>query len=95
MTIAENVCDGRARKKFAVLETQRGVEVTEMGRFAKALQENQDGNCKEQQDTIEYMKKKRSGGSELLNKFKRNEHELMQERAQHSACESEMSYRTV
>ena len=50
------------RKKFAVLETKRGVEVAETGRFAKALQENQARNCKELQAIIiEYMKDKRSG----------------------------------
>ena len=44
LTLAENVCDERGRKKFAVLETKRGVEEAEIGRFAKALQENQDRN---------------------------------------------------
>ena len=39
---AENVCDERQRKKVAVLETKRGAEVAEIGRFAKALQEIQD-----------------------------------------------------
>ena len=56
----EHVCDERGRNQFTVLETRRGVEVAEMERFTKALQENQDRNCEELQTTIEYMEKHRS-----------------------------------
>ena len=30
-----------------MLETKRGIEVAEMGRFTQASRENQDRNCKE------------------------------------------------
>ena len=33
---AENACDEGGRKKFAVLETKRGIEVEEIGRFFEA-----------------------------------------------------------
>ena len=39
---AKNPCGEGGRKKFAVLETKRGLEVAETGRFFEALQENQD-----------------------------------------------------
>ena len=55
---------------FAVLETKRGAEEAEIGRFAKALQENQDRKYKELLDTSEYTKKKRSG---LLETMERKE----------------------
>ena len=34
--------------------------MAEVGRFTKALQENQDRNCEELQSTIEYMDERRS-----------------------------------
>ena len=60
LSFGENACDEGGRRKFAVLETQRGVEVAERGRFFKALQEHQDRNYSELQEAIEYMKEKRS-----------------------------------
>ena len=50
LSFSENACDEGGRKKFAVLETKRGVEVAEIGRSFKALQENQDRNCRELQE---------------------------------------------
>ena len=50
--------------KFAVLET--GVEVPEIRRFFKAMQENQDRNYRELQDAIEHLEKKRSGLLEVM-----------------------------
>ena len=43
-----------------MLETKRGREVAETGRFFN-LQENQDRYCRELQEAIEHMKEKRSG----------------------------------
>ena len=40
LSFAEKACDEGGRKKFAVLETKRGVEVAEKGHFFKAPQEN-------------------------------------------------------
>ena len=53
MSCAENVCDERGRKKFAV-ETKRGTKVAELGRFIE-LQENQDRHHCLLQEVIEHM----------------------------------------
>ena len=59
--LAQPSGDAGVRTKFAVLETQRGVEVAEMRRFANALQGNQGMNYRELQDATKYLKEKRSG----------------------------------
>ena len=41
LSFAENACDDGGRKKFAVLETKRGIEVADRLRFCEALRENQ------------------------------------------------------
>ena len=53
MSIVENPCDEGGRKKFAVLETKRGIDI-------EALQENQDRNYRELQEAIECMNAKQN-----------------------------------
>ena len=60
LLFAETVCEEGGRKKFAVLETNQGIEVAEIGRLFEALQENLDRNYRELQEAIKYMKEKRS-----------------------------------
>ena len=43
------------RKKFAVLETKRVVEVAEIWRFVNNMQENQDRNYRWLLDAIKYL----------------------------------------
>ena len=62
LSLADKACDEGGRKKFAVLQTKRGVEVAEIGRFFNALEENQDRSYRELQEVIEYMKEQRSFG---------------------------------
>ena len=50
-----NACGEGGRKKIAVLEMKRGIEVADIGRFFDDLQVNLDRNCKELQEAIEYM----------------------------------------
>ena len=68
---AENACDEGGRKKFAVLETKRGIEVEEIGRFFEALQENQDRNHCELPEAIGYMNARLSGLLAAMERKKR------------------------
>ena len=43
-SFAEDACDEDGRKKFAVVETMRGVEVAQTGRFFEALHKNRTGS---------------------------------------------------
>ena len=58
---AENACDEGGRKKFALLETKRGIKVEEIGRFLETLQENQDRNHWELPEANGYMNARQSG----------------------------------
>ena len=51
LSFAEKACDDGGRKKFAVLQTKRCVEVAEKGHFFKAQQEN----YRAVRNPIEYM----------------------------------------
>ena len=46
LSFAENACGEEGRRKFAVLETKRGMNVAEIWRSFEALQANQDRNSK-------------------------------------------------
>ena len=60
LSFVENVWYEEGRKKFAVLETKRGIEVAELGRFFEALQENPDRNYTALQEAMECMNAKQS-----------------------------------
>ena len=71
LSFAANACDEGGRKTFRVLETERGIEVAKMRRFLRVLQESQDRNCRELQDAIEHLEKKRSGFLEAMERKQR------------------------
>ena len=60
---AEHAFDEGGRKKFAVLETKRGIKLPDVEGFLETLREEPGKRYRERQEAIEYMKTPAETGS--------------------------------